>query len=340
MLTNQRLGEKPPENIAILRALQLGDLLCAVPAFRALRAALPGSQITMIGLPWAHSFAARFSKYFDDFITLPGYPGLSEISPQIEQLPSFLSQVQWINFDLAIQMHGSGIITNPLVAMLGAKKSTGFYLPGQFCPDEERFLAYPVHEHEIRKHLRLMEHIGVMPQGENLEFPIFEKDRFEYNALERQYHLQPGRYAIIHPGARASERRWPPEHFAGVGNGLAERGLRVILTGTFEESELTKTVAAMMKYPALDLAGQTSLGSLAVLLTNARLLVSNDTGVSHVAAALQIPSVVMFLSSDPNRWAPLNQNLHRAIAWASAATPEVVLDEVENLLLEERVYAS
>src|SRR4051812_40694597 len=111
------LEEPLPRRIAIFRALQLGDLLCTVPALRALRAVLPRAEVVLIGLPWARSFVCRFERYLDGFIEFPGYPGLPERPPQIDRIPSFLEAVQREGFDLALQMHGNGMITNPLIAL-------------------------------------------------------------------------------------------------------------------------------------------------------------------------------------------------------------------------------
>ncbi|MDP8922396.1 MAG: glycosyltransferase family 9 protein, partial [Chloroflexota bacterium] len=309
-----RLGQPPPRRVAVLRALQLGDLLCAVPALRALRGSLPEAEIVLIGLPWARSFVERFDRYLDRLLELPGYPGLPERPPRIAEIPGFLATAQGEEFDLAVQMHGSGGITNPLTVLLGARVNAGFFVPGDYCPDPARFLAYPEHAHEVRRHLRLLEFLGVPLRGEGLEFPLHDEDLAALRVVDAARGLRPGEYACIHPGARAPGRRWPPERFAAVADALAARGLVVVLTGSAEEAALTRAVADAMDARPVDLAGRTSLGALAALLTGARLLVCNDTGVSHVAAALRVPSVVIFTGSDPNRWAPLDRDLHRVIA--------------------------
>ena len=69
-----------------------------------------------------------------------------------------------------------------------------------------------------------------------------------------------------------------------------------------------------MREPALDLAGPTTLGALGAVVARARLVVCNDTGISHIAAATSTPSVVIACGSDPRRWAPLNRELHRVLA--------------------------
>ncbi len=323
-----------PQRIVILRALQLGDLLCAVPAFRVLRAALPSAQITLVGLPWAVQFVERFNCYLDSFIEFPGYPGLPERTPLLTHIPAFLLETQQQAFDLAIQMHGSGSIVNPLVVLLGARANAGYYLPGEYCPDPIRFIAYPEGLPEVRRHLRLMEALGIQSQGDHLEFPLTERDAQELQALPELEGLLPGNYVCIHPGARARNRRWSPERFAVVADALAAQGLGVVLTGSKEEGELTRAVAAAMRGPAIDLAGRTSLGALALLLKESRLLVSNDTGVSHVAAALHVPSVVIFSASDPARWAPLDRELHRVVD-GNRADEMAVIEQAYQLLQRE-----
>jgi ADP-heptose:LPS heptosyltransferase len=336
--TGKLTGEKKPRRIAILRALQLGDLMCAVPAFRALRRALPDAGITLVGLPWASSFVNRFQHYLDNFIEFPGFPGFPEQPVQVERIPAFLSQMQDHNFDLAIQMQGSGAISNSLVELLGAQRSAGFYLPGQYCPDEDLYTPYPVHISEVERNLQLVEFLGIPKQRDHKEFPIFQQDWEDFRALSNKYGLETGTYAVIHPGARSIDRRWPTAWFAAVADGLAERGLRIILTGTSEEAHIVSTVISQMRTQATDLSGKTSVGCLAILLNHSRLLVCNDTGISHIADALQIPSIVLFTASEPTRWAPHDQVLHRVIAWASSTLPDVVLDEADELLKKERIY--
>src|SRR5579884_4019875 len=86
-------GDAPlPRRIAVIRALQLGDLLVAVPALRSLRAGFPQAEITHIGLPWAASFAERFRHYIDRFAPWPGYPGLQEMPFERERTERFLRE--------------------------------------------------------------------------------------------------------------------------------------------------------------------------------------------------------------------------------------------------------
>ena len=323
--------------VAVLRALHLGDMLCAVPALRALRRALPEAEITLVGLPWADELARRFPSYLDDFLALPAFPGLPEAGGDVHAFPRFLERAQRRRFDLVIQLHGAGDVTNPLAVLLGGGRTAGFFRPGAFCPDPALYLAYPEAGHEVRRLLRLTRFLDCPWQDERLEFPLDERDRGELAALADAHDFERGEYVCVHPGSRLSSRRWAPEGFAAVADGLAERGLRVVLTGSGDEQPIARRVEAAMTGAAADLTGQTTLGAVAALLEGARLLVCNDTGISHLAAALGVPSVVVFTVSDPARWAPLDTSRHHAVTPALVgprAGPAAVLAAAEQLLAE------
>jgi ADP-heptose:LPS heptosyltransferase len=327
-----RLGDPLPRRVAVLRALQLGDLLCAVPAFRALRAALPWAEIVLIGLPWARSFVARYDKYLDGFREFPGYPSLPERTIQNALVPAFIDQIQGERFDLVIQMHGSGVITNPLAVLLGARLTAGFVQPGQYCPDPDRFLPYPERGLEIRRLLSLLEFLGIDSQGEHPDFPLREEDERALRAIPEARPLRPGSYVCVHVGASTPARRWPLDKFAEVAETLATRGFQVVLTGTADEAHLTAAAARAIRAPVVDLAGRTDLGALAALLSQTRLLVCNDTGVSHLAAAFRVPSVVISTGKNPERWAPLDQERHRVLCRPAGVSPGEVIRQSVDLL--------
>jgi ADP-heptose:LPS heptosyltransferase len=123
-----RLPE-PPRKVALLRASRIGDVLCAVPAFRALRAALPGAEITMVTLPLLRDLVVR-SPYLDRFVAFPGFPGIDEQFFDARRATAFFQEMQAEQFDLAVQMQGSGVYSNPFTLMLGARVTAGFVRPG------------------------------------------------------------------------------------------------------------------------------------------------------------------------------------------------------------------
>jgi ADP-heptose:LPS heptosyltransferase len=97
--------------------------------------------------------------------------------------------------------------------------------------------------------------------------------------------------------------------------------MKIVLTGSQDEADVVRVVRNAMRMPVLDLCGQTDLGALAALLAQACLVVTNDTGVSHLAAAVATPSVVVSCGSDPARWAPLDMERHSVISADVACRP-------------------
>lgn len=303
-----------PKHILVVRSLPgIGDLLCSVPVLRALRAAFPKARIAVMGLANQRWFRDRFTHFVDDWVEFAGYPGIPEGWRGVGHLPEFLAAQQHSAYDLALQLHGNGRYMNPFVTMLGARVTAGFFVPGHFCPDPQSFFPYPDGEPEIWRLLRLLERLQIPLQGDDLEFPLQSADATAYRRLAESHGLRPASYVCIHPGASVGDRRWSAASFAAIANTLAQQGYTVVLTGTAAERPLTERVAAQMTLPPINLAGKTELGTLAALLHDAALLICNDTGVSHLAAATKTPSVVIFSKSEVHRWAPLDRDRHRVI---------------------------
>ncbi|KWH34409.1 glycosyltransferase family 9 protein [Burkholderia stagnalis] len=308
--------------IAVFRALQLGDMLCAVPALRALRRGEPNARITLVGLPWARAFASRFSEYIEDFIAFPGAPGLVEQpEPDAAHADAFRATCRSRAFDLAIQLHGSGEYANAVVASFGAARTAGFVPPDGRATPLDHAIPWPDDKPEIERYLQLMRSLGYDDWGDYLEFPLGGLDHATWQVLSDKHGLKAGRYAVVHPGARMPSRRWPVERFAAVARWLADHGLRIVLTGTHAEADLADAFESRLERPCIDLCGGTPLGTLAVLIGRARLLLCNDTGVSHVAAAVGTPSIVVACGSDAARWAPLDRERHRVLAIYPACRP-------------------
>lgn len=317
--------------IAVFRALQLGDMLCVVPALRALRAAFPVAHISLIGLPWAEEFVKRFSSYLDELIVFPAYPGLPEQYPvDPQKVMSFIQQMQEHQIDLLLQLQGNGSIVNPLMEKLGAAILAGFCQPDNYCPDPTTFITYPDHLNEVQRHLRLLEHLNIPLKGDELEFPLTKEDYAAFRELQLPFNS--GEYICVHPGSRGASRQWPPAYFAALADHFAAQGWAIVITGSASEVALAERVQAMMQGRALNLAGKTTLGSLAVLILQAGALFSNCTGVSHLAAAVKTRSVIISMDGEPARWAPLNKRLHHMVDWTKQQDYEAVVQEAAAVL--------
>ncbi|HZC06526.1 MAG TPA: glycosyltransferase family 9 protein [Ktedonobacterales bacterium] len=304
-----RLPE-PPRKVALLRASRIGDFLCATPAFRALRAALPEADITMITLPLLRGLVAR-SHYLDRYAAFPGFPGIAEQIFDARRAVEFFREMQRERFDLAIQMQGSGVYSNPFTLMLGARTTAGFIRdsdgPGLLdatLPIAERGL-------ETQRVLALTTFLGAPPQGVETRFPLWREDHAEASALLTD--AEPPLLGL-HAGARDLARRWPPERFAAVGAALYARyGGALVLLGDAETVPASTRIAERLAHervPCLDLTGRTSLPTLGAVIARLALLVTNDSGPAHIAYALEAPSVTIVGGVNPEAYAPPAQGPH------------------------------
>ena len=299
--------------IIIFRALKLGDMLCSVPALRAFRKAYPKSSISLIGHKSMQSLMSRYADYIDEFIPFAGFPGLPEQEFRDDDIADFIASLKERHFDLSIQMHDSGEISNQFLELIDAKTMLAFHRNGNPYPGEGVFLPYPENIHEIYRCLKLLEGIHIYSTNIQLEFPVSSTDIDEEAHLLQKMHLElkNKQYICIHPGVSSSRKSWPLNNFVKTADVLASQGYQIVFTGSGDESDLVDEIMARMNYPAVNTAKYNlSLGQLAVLLTNCLLIICNDSGVSQLAVALKVKSIVIFINSDQERWAPIDRIHH------------------------------
>jgi len=312
---NGPLSDPGVRSVALVRLrVGLGDLLCSLPALRRLRAFRPDLWICLVTWPETAPVVERMGDAVDELLPFPGADGIPERPPDPAGWTSFVSAARARRFDLALQVYGDRPAANTVSAALGARLTGGFAPTGWTPPpgSERLHLRYPVHLHEAQRHLRLIEHLGLPPAEAPMTFPVTVDDEAEHAAALARHGLVPGGYAVLHPGASSPTRRWPVERFAAVGDALAADGLRVVVTGVPGERAVAAALVAAMRAPAVDLTGATGLGGLAALLRDGAVLVGNDTGSAHLAAAVGARSVTVFLPGDPVRWAHRGPR-HRAV---------------------------
>ena len=276
----------------------LGDLLCTVPAVRALRAARPDLHVALATWPEMAGVVARMAPWVDELVPFPGAPGIPERPPD-GTLPAWLEQMTARRWDLALQAYGDNPAAGAVTAATGARLVGGFAPTGVSGLDPALHLAYPHARHEADRHLRLLEHLGLPPGASRaLEWPLTPGEEDEAAALG----LTRGAYAVLHPGATSPSRLWPVARFAEVADGLTRAGLEVVVGGVPSEAPTTGALVAACSGPVRDLTGRTSLGAYAALLRDAAVVVANDTGTAHLSAAVGGRVVTLFLSGDPRRW--------------------------------------
>jgi ADP-heptose:LPS heptosyltransferase len=261
-------------NVLILRALGLGDFLTAVPAYRGLRQAFREATITLAA-PAALQPLAALTGAIDRLLPVDGLGELSMMAPPP---------------DLAVNLHGAG------PESIGDLLATGTRRLVTHAHPKYPSIAGPdwceeMHEVERWARLLILEGIPADPRALLLAKP--EQAPAIPDAV------------VVHPGAKAEARRWPINRFGAVARGLALAGQPVCITGSASERGRCLAVAQSAGLsPHCVVAGTLDLGGLAALVAGARLVVSGDTGIAHLASAYATPSVILFGPTSPERWGP------------------------------------
>lgn len=272
----------------LLRSLGVGDLATAVPALRGLRGAFPGRELALAAPAWLTPLI-ELTGAVDEVIATDG------LGPRTWPVDGP---------EVGLNLHGSGPESHRLLQAAHPAKLWAFanaeagHLDGPTWIEEE---------HEVHRWCRLLRHYGVPADEGDLSLAVPSAD-------------VPRGVTIIHPGAKSPSRRWPADRFATVAAELAGRGHRVVITGSAAERPLALRVAELAGLPETAVP-RTELAELAGLVAHARLLISGDTGIAHLASAYGTPSVVLFGPMSPARWGPPARPYHRAIWHGTRSEP-------------------
>jgi ADP-heptose:LPS heptosyltransferase len=289
----------------VLRAIGLGDYLAGVPALRALRRALPEHEL-VLAAPSALEPLVRLTDAVDRLLP----------TRELEPIP-------WRGEppEVAVDLHGNGPASKRLLQASRPRRLVAFGGPGgdgRPVPGP----AWRTAEHERQRWCRLVsEAFGVRADPDDVGIEAPTDPAVVPDAV------------VLHVGAASASRRWPAERFVCVAAWARQRGEAVVLTGSAPEQAVAERVArAAGLAPSAVLAGPTDLFQLAATVAAARLVVSGDTGIAHLASAYATPSVVLFGPVSPAVWGPPAGGPH-TVLWHGDGTGDAHGVDVDPALL-------
>lgn len=297
-------------DILCVRLDSLGDVLMTTPALRALRASVPGRRLTLLTSP-AGAEAGGLVPDVDEVIVYEA-PWLKATAPRTDSAPelAMASLLRRRRFDAAVIF--TVFSQNPLPAAflchlggiplrLGHCRENPYQLLSDWVADPEPEGGI---RHEVRRQLDLVATVGARIDDERLAVRVPDLARLRVGRLLRGLGL--GRapavrpWVVVHPGASAPSRRYPPELYAAAARRLVlELGCRLVFTGTAAEHDLVEGIRRAAGVPSRSLVGRLDLAELAALVEAAPLLVANNTGPAHLAAAVGTPVVDLYALTNP-----------------------------------------
>ncbi len=290
-MTGLSLKNCRPAKIFVRATNWIGDGVMMTPALGVIREAFPDAEIVVAANPLV---AQLFSGHpWCDRVMVYDAAGRHR---GVNGLWRFSQEVRAERFDLAILLQKA--FKAALLAFLaGIPERIGFATDGRglLLTGRTRLTAAIRSLHHSRHYLEMLKAFGIEGSVSDLELHLSDGERTCADAL-----LGGGDWLVLNPGAAyGSAKRWYPERFAEVGDRLAqERGMRVVIVGGPGEKEIGRDIAAAMTRPPVNLVGQTSVREMMAVIARGRLVVTNDSGPMHVAAAFGVPIVAIFGPTD------------------------------------------
>lgn len=311
------------KNLLCIRLDAIGDVLMTTPAIRALKQSQPGRRVTLFTSPQGAEIAELVPEI--DQVMIYDAPWMKATAPRPDSCPEFamIERLRQRGFDAAVIF--TVFSQNPLPSAFLCYLA-GIPLRLAHCHENPyQLLTHWVLDpepscgirHEVRRQLDLVGTVGYQAEDERLSLQVPSSILQQVQRLLEQLGLDRQRpWVAIHAGATALSRRYPPAGFAEVARRLTlEVGCQVLFTGTEAERELIEQIQAEMGVASYSLAGCLNLSQMAALLAIAPLLIANNTGPVHIAAAVGTPVVDLYALTNPQHtpWGVPNRVLFQDV---------------------------
>jgi lipopolysaccharide heptosyltransferase I len=287
-----------PRRVLIIKPSAIGDIVHALPVLPQLRRRWPGAQLSWLVTPALAGLVERHPLIDDAILFERRWFGHGWYNPAaLGDLAGFVWQLWKRKFDLVIDLQGL-FRSAFMSAASGAPRRVGFSNAREFAP-----LFYTdlvdcswKKDHAVERYLKIASALGCAQHPAEFCFAVDDADRKHIEQL-----IPTGTdFAVLLPGTNWATKQWPVERFAELVDPLRERfGLETVTAGAAGDAGLTSQIPAKF-----DLTGKTNLRQIVALLERASLVVGNDTGPMHMAAALGKPLVTPYGPTDPGRTGP------------------------------------
>ena len=296
------------KNILIIKPSSLGDIVLALPALTALRKSFPDAKISWLVRP---EFAALLENHphLNEIILFDRkFLGTAWFNPgAFAALVALVRQLRQARFDVIFDFQCI-FRTASLAWLSGCKK--------RFGRAHAKELAHVFYTNKVAQDMECahlvdyylkITHIAGAGEGNGVKFVLPEVTEADESVARilTSHGIEDDNYAVLVPGSAHADKCWPTVRFAELADRISSQfGLSIVATGIEPEASVVKRIEEKANVPIANLAGRTSLGELMALLRAAKLVVSNDTGPGHIAAAEGVPLVLMFGRSNPVRVGP------------------------------------
>ncbi|GAA3550566.1 glycosyltransferase family 9 protein [Microlunatus spumicola] len=301
--------------IAVLRANGIGDYVVSEPALSALRDAYPDAEITLLGAAHHAALLRGRPGPVDRVVELPLVSGVrvkSDVPDATpEELEAWCAEQRAYGYDLAVQLHGGGGNSNPLLLRLGARTSVGAVAPG--APRLDRWVPYTAYQHDTVRWLEVVAAAGAWSTRLEPRVAVTDADLADSLAVVP---ADDRPLVVVHPGATDARRCYPEDRLGRVARTLADDGARVVVVGGPADTDRVAQVAEGFGGDVETVVGGLSLGGLVGTLARAALMIGNDSGPRHLAGAVGTPTVGVFTYANLADVAPLTRTWHRVlVSW-------------------------